>query len=131
MKKELNCLSAKLKDLHGELLQFQTALVEQQDGQRYGPYERLQLAIHDNRFDWIRRLSELITRIDTYTIDRRGRETLDVAAVANEITGLLYGQFPDFARPYEFALNADPRLTITQVEVKNALRAIMPRAESA
>ena len=131
MKAELKQISAKLKELHSELLEHQGALVEQEDGQRYGPYEHLQLAIHDPHFEWIRRLSEIITRIDSYVLDRRNRFPLDGRAVLDEVQGLINGSFPDFAGPYERALNRDPRLTITQVELRRALQAIGPGQQSA
>lgn len=126
MKHELEALSEKLKDLHRELLAFQTRIVQEDDARKYGPYDVLQMAIHDLRFAWIRELSELITQIDSDADDDEAAELYHVEAVVDQMALLLGGSGSDFSLGYQAALRADPHLTLTEVEVKQAVARLRP-----
>lgn len=120
VKNGLHELSAKLKDLHKELLVFQTRIVREEDARKYGPYDLLHMAIHDLRFAWIRELSGLIAQIDIYTSEHEEGEPYDLNAVVKQVAALLGGSQSDFSLGYQAALRADPHLTMTEVEVKKA-----------
>jgi hypothetical protein len=117
---ELHALSAKLKDLHKELLVFQTQIVQEEDARKYGPYDLLHMAIHDVRFAWIRELSELITQIDVHTSEQEEGEPYNPNVVVKQVAALLGGSRSDFSLGYQAALRAEPHLTMTEVEVKKA-----------
>lgn len=126
VKNELQHLSAKLKDLHKHLLGFQARIAQEEDARKYGPYDLLQMAIHDLRFAWIRELSELITQIDIDSSDDEEDEARDLGAMVDRATSLLGDSGSDFSLGYQAALRADPHLTMTEVEVKKALARLRP-----
>jgi hypothetical protein len=126
VKSELHHLSAKLKDLHKHLLGFQARIAQEEDARKYGPYDLLQMAVHDIRFAWIRELSELITQIDIYSSDDEAGEPYDLRAVMDQVVSLLADSRSDFSLGYQAALRADPHLTMTEVEVKKALARLRP-----
>lgn len=126
VKNELQHLSAKLKDLHKHLLGFQARIAQEEDARKYGPYDLLQMAIHDLRFAWIRELSELITQIDIDSSDDEEDEPHDLRAMIDRAASLLGDSGSDFSLGYQAALRADPHLTMAEVEVKKALARLRP-----
>lgn len=124
MRNELEVLSAKLRALHQDLLLLQVQNVEQVDERKYTSYDALQLAIYDSRFEWLRRISTLVTHIDVLIY-----ETDDVAfdglkAIYQEASALFQKSETDFSDHYKIALNLDPHLFVKQGEVLMALLGI-------
>lgn len=125
MKKSLSNLSSKLIKLHRDLLFFQAALAEKEDDRQYSPYDLLTLSIHDARFEWLRRFSELITQIDMITDDKESKP-FDLQAIIDQTKNLIDGEASDISANYKLALSGNPELILKQVEAKKALSALEP-----
>ena len=129
-KKMLHQLSATLKSLHKDLLQFQARHAEEFDEQKYSAYHLLHLCLHDDRFLWLRNLSSLITQIDHRVHDEEEVEILDLQSIYDEAWGLLHNSIPDFSQHYNLALSQDPHLYMKQADVLSALQELQPFARS-
>lgn len=121
MKKELENLSSKLRDLHKDLILFQARNAEQVDERKYTPYDVLHLSIYDGRFEWLRRLSSLMTYIDEMLNEESEIRVEDVRCIHGEVSGLFQNDDSDFLGHYNLALNQDPHLFVKQGEVLKAL----------
>jgi len=60
----LNQLSAVILKLHKALLEYQQQIVEKESGKRMTPYEMLGAALNDERFSWLKPLSQMAVTID-------------------------------------------------------------------
>ena len=123
LRTELNLLHKELIALHKGLLLYQTKRCEDQDGRKYNPYELLNMTFNDARFQWFRKLSQLIARIDEMT-DSRNKKPGDPVEILDEVTVLLNGESEEFVGHYTLALVADPSLTINEVDVRKAISRI-------
>jgi hypothetical protein len=126
MKQALSNLSSKLKALHKHLLQVQVCNAEEIDERRYNTYHILQMAIHDARFEWLRKLSSMIAQIDHRIHSEEEIEILDLQSVYDEVFRLFNHEYPEFSTPYQRALNLDPHLYLKQAEVLSALQELQP-----
>jgi hypothetical protein len=128
LRQELNQLSSALITLHKGLLDYQIKHSQEQDGRKYDPYETLDKAIKDERFQWLRLLSLLISDIDEQLSVRNRKNALDPRECLNQVTGLLDGNNKEFVGRYSLALVADPRIAISEADVRKTisrLRAIL------
>lgn len=125
MKKTMANLSSKLIKLHRDLLFFQAELAEKADDRQYTPYDLLSLSIHDVRFEWLRKFSELITQIDMITDDKENKP-FDLQSIINETKNLVEGQASDISTNYNLALKGNPEIILKQLEAKKALAELEP-----
>ena len=123
MKNELITLSAKLLELHKELLTYQTKLVENEDGRKYNSFDLWNLTTQDPRFAWLRQLSGIIIQIDIAVSEKDKSKSVEPEFLFKSVQALFNAQDSDFAMNYQKALLADPTLTIYDVEVRKILKA--------
>lgn len=123
MKKELSNLSSKLLKLHRDLLFYQAGIAERMDEKKYTPYELLTLSIHDSRFEWLRKFSELITQIDIITDDKENK-VYNLQPLIQEAKSLVNGDAADISTNYKLAILENPEIALKQMEVKKALAAL-------
>lgn len=122
MKTDLNSLSAKLLELHKELLAYQAKLVEKEDGRPYSSFDLWNLSTQDVRFAWLRQLSGLIIQIDIALSEKDKSKSVEPEFLFKQVLALFHAQDSDFALHYQKALQADPKLTIYDVEVRKLLQ---------
>lgn len=125
MKPQLTSLSSALIKFHRELLFFQASIAEHQDERTYTPYELLGLSLSDPRFVWLRKFSELITKIDTVTDDKENKP-FDGSALYDEALHLISGDSSGISEQYNLAMKTEPTLMIKLLDVKSALAALAP-----
>lgn len=129
MKTALENLSLKLKNLHQDLMLFQGRKAEATDERRYGPYDLLRLSMSDPRFEWLKKISSLVARIDERMDQQEEIEALDVREFFDKTSRLFDGSDPVFSEPYTEALESNPHTFIKQAEVLTALKALQPHAK--
>lgn len=129
-KQKLQQLNAALKALHKDLLLIQCRTAEDVDERRYGPYDLLHLCLNDDRFEWLRKLSLLMTQIDHRIHDDEEVEVLDLESIYDEVWRLLHNEYRDFSEHYNLALNRDPHLYMKQGAVLGALEELQPLVKS-
>lgn len=114
----LNDLRGSLLRLHKLLLDGERADYEREHG-RAAAGEMLRIVIEDERFAWLRRLSELIVRIDTmlYSKDEPATET-DARAAFVETRALLStsDDGDEFGTKYRAALQRDPAIVVAHAQ---------------
>jgi hypothetical protein len=128
LRNELNLLNTRLIALHKGLLDYQIKHSQEQDGRKYNPYELLDKAFKDERFQWLRGLSLLISGIDEQLSVRNLKKPVDPSNILDQVVDLLDGKNKEFVGRYSLALVADPRIAITEVDVRKSisgLRAIL------
>lgn len=125
IRKILSDLSTQLKQLHKELLELQKSEVEKHDERKYGPFDLLGMTLNDKRFEWLRPLSKLITRIDI-AADEETIQTGEPRAIFDEAARLLTGTHPEFSKTYNRFLEANPPMARTQGEVTKVLMDLEP-----
>lgn len=125
MKKTLSNVSSKLMKLHRDLLFFQAGLAEKEDERQYSPYDLLSLSIHDPRFEWLRKFSELITQIDMITDDKENKP-FDLQAIIDETKKTIDADAADASPNYKIALMGNTETIGKYFEVKKALALLEP-----
>ena len=120
-RRHLNDLSARLLLLHGVLLEREKTAYESRHG-TVTPPELLRLLLGDDRFAWLRSLSQLIARIDEAVDD----DTPEIGAVAGdfvrETSDLVRSGGSDaFATKYAAALQESPDVVMAHAEVVKLL----------
>lgn len=126
MKTTLSQLSAKFLELHKELLNYETKLVEAADGRRYAPMELWHLTTQDPRFAWLRALSILIVEIDTAVSARDPSKAESPDALFQKAKDLFESTNSDFAQNYQMVLQANPSLTTHELEIRRILKEEKP-----
>lgn len=118
---ELNQLNTHLIALHKHLLDYQVKQAQEHDGRKYDPYEMLDKAFKDPRFQWLRGLSLLISDIEEQLSVRNRKIPLNPAKIIASLIGLLDGETKDFVGRYSLALVADPNIAICEVDVRKSI----------
>jgi hypothetical protein len=125
-----NALSRALRDLHAALLRRARDDHAREEGltQEIGPGELLMLATRDEKFAWLRSLSELMTDID-YLRDEAaaaGNAALRPAVRAAVEQLLTPPAQPEtagpFAQRYWEVMRQDPEVTMAHAAVRQALQ---------
>ena len=119
-------LRGRLLRLHKLLLDAERATYEREHG-RVAAGEMLQLVINDERFAWLRRLSELIVTADEMLDAKQEPATEPLArAVLSQARALLApaaDDATDFAAKYRAALQREPEVVMAHAEVARVLAA--------
>ncbi|MFZ3230654.1 MAG: hypothetical protein WA160_10655 [Pseudobdellovibrio sp.] len=123
MKSKLSEISSNLIKLHRDLIFYQASLVEKEDQRQYSPYELLPLVIHDPRFEWLRRFSELITQIDMITDDKENKP-FDLQAIIDEINKIIDADSAKASPNYKLALLGSTETIGKYFEVKKSLTSL-------
>jgi hypothetical protein len=125
---EPQSLRGALLALHATLLQAQRVETERFDG-RMSASQTLQAAADDLRFDWLKQLSGLITRLDEA---RATGEDDQLAGAVDEVAALLDPPNPDsaFGIRYLRALQEEPEAVMTHRDVTAALARVRGGADA-
>ncbi len=115
-------LSAKLLELHKELLTYQSKLAEKEDSRNYNPYDLWNLSTQDPRFSWLRSLSKLIIEIDIAVSEKDKNKLVEPEFLFKAVKALFNAQDSEFALKYQAALLAQPYLTSYDVEIRRMLK---------
>src|SRR5207245_7605200 len=91
-------LGARLRTLHGALVEIARACYEREHGP-FGSPQLLHLLLHDASFAWLRALSMLMADVDSLLDRPSSIEAEDAAAVRLELDRLLTGS-PPFSTEY-------------------------------
>lgn len=121
LRKEFNQLISNLITLHKGLLDYQIKQSQEQDGKKYNPYEMLDKAMKDPRFQWLRGLSLLISQMEEQMSLRNQTKPLDPLPSLQALVDLLDGNNKDFVGHYSLALVAEPQLAISEVDVRKSI----------
>jgi hypothetical protein len=121
LRKEFNQLISNLIALHKGLLDYQVKHRQEQDGKKYNPYEMLDKAMKDPRFQWLRGLSLLISQMEEEMSLRNKTKPLDPSPSLNSVVELLDGKNKEFVGHYSLALVAEPRIAISEVDVRKSI----------
>ncbi len=121
-RRRLSELSARLLRLHGVLLERERAAYESTYG-RVAPREMLRLLLGDERFAWLRALSQLVARIDD-AVDSRDMPDITTAAEAlvRETAALVRaGGRDEFGAKYAAALQESADVVMAHAAVVKML----------
>lgn len=122
MKNSLQALSAKLLDIHKELLTIQSHVAEAEDQRKYTPYDLWHLSTQDARFQWLRALSGLIIEIDIAVAEKDPAKQVAPELLLKKVDDLFNGPHADFAKKYQAALLSFPALQPLDAEIQKILR---------
>jgi hypothetical protein len=124
----------RLDELHGALLRLHKALLDaerdayERDNGRVTAAKMLDLAINNQKFGWLRRISELIVRIDEITESELPGAREDAKQLLAHTRSLLAPNQAgnDFQRKYDEALQRQPDAVLVHRQVT----AILSREDS-
>lgn len=121
LRQALNHLISNLLTLHKGLLDYQVKHAQEQDGKKYNPYEMLDKAMKDPRFQWLRGLSTIISQMEEQLSIRNRNKPLEPTPSLSSLVDLLDGKNKEFVGHFSLALVADPRLAISEVDVRKSI----------
>jgi hypothetical protein len=81
----------------------------------------LDKAMKDPRFQWLRGLSLLISQMEEEMSLRNKTKPLDPSPSLNSVVELLDGKNKEFVGHYSLALVAEPRIAISEVDVRKSI----------
>ena len=116
----LDELSSVLRRLHKALLDAEASLY----GPIGGPLELLNLAVHHERFTWLRSLSELMVEIDEARDDSEAADNALLAALRTsieELVGPRTPKDPRFRERYAVLLQQSPAAAMAHGDLRRAL----------
>ncbi len=128
LKQAFKELSKALTHLHKDLLMLEAKRLEDQLGQKLGPYELLNYSLNDASMAWLRKLSELIVNIDTIIDESPNLSAQDSQRVASEVLAVIEKpKDPDseFWRKYQSYLT-NPDIIMKHARVKDVLVPLIP-----
>ncbi|RYZ78641.1 MAG: hypothetical protein EOP04_29315 [Proteobacteria bacterium] len=121
--KKLRDLSFSLSDVHKSLLQYQKVITEIREESAMNPNQLLQNTISHIDFEWLRKISKLMTRLDE-SIDEGGDEAPDLQLQILKELHLLFNDVnhdPEFRARIDHALNKDPNLCLQIINFRKRL----------
>lgn len=123
-KNHLNTLSHLLLRLHKSLLQFQKEKHEASEDKNLSAYDVLHLSLTHPDFEWLRKISGLVVRIDE-ALDDKALVIAELHRSAiTEIHSMFFedsDDFADFKSNLTLAQSKDPLLEIQVLEIKKTL----------
>ena len=121
--RHLQQLHTALRNLHKILLDDERAAYERDHG-RIAPAKMLELAIGDAQFAWLRRISDLVIRIDEITESAEPDAASRAGDLLADIRELILAPNPDseFGRKYTAALQRLPDAVLAH----KSLSALLP-----
>jgi hypothetical protein len=122
---KLRDLSFSLSNVHRTLLQFQKVITEIREESPMTPNALLQNTISHIDFEWLRKISKLMTRLDE-SLDEDGDDAPQLQKQILLEMHLLFNDEnhdPDFKARIDTALNKDPNLCLQIVDFRKKLSA--------
>ena len=119
----LDRLRTGLLRLHKSLVVRERISYERIHGRIESSGQLLHLLIHDQHFEWLHGISELLVRIDE-TLENKQAETDEIDLLFVEAKALLKAveEGNEFQKKYYAAIQEDPDVTLAHGEVWKALR---------
>ncbi|MBY0555454.1 hypothetical protein K2P97_13055 [bacterium] len=118
---QINNLFRILLRVHKSLLDFQKLATETFEQRKFSSYDILQLAFNHPEFEWLRKISVIMSEMDEATSDKKNLPTeaqlKDFARRLNEIFSENSQDF-DFKRRLDVALARDTRLFSEVAELR-------------
>jgi DNA repair ATPase RecN len=123
--KKLRDLSFSLSDVHRSLLQFQKVITEIREESAMTPHQLLQNTLSHKDFEWLRKISKLMTRLDS-SLDEDGDDAPEVQKQILKELHLLFNDEnhdPEFNNRINTALDKDPNLCMQIIDFRKRLSA--------
>ncbi|AZZ36078.1 hypothetical protein CIK05_04485 [Bdellovibrio sp. qaytius] len=123
IKAELTLISQLLLRVHKSLLQYQKEKYEAQHEQILNPYDTLHLSMSHEDFDWLRKITSLVVRMDE-SLDDEATVIADLhQSVLTEVHSLFDESdlYADFKSKVNMAQSRDPMLVVQILELKKKM----------
>ncbi len=120
IKADLTKVSQLLLRVHKSLLQFQKEKYEAQNEKSLTPYDVLHLSMSHEDFDWLRKITSLVVRMDE-SLDDETTILEDLhRSVLTEVHSLFDESdlYSDFKSKLKIAQSQDPMLVVQVLELK-------------
>jgi hypothetical protein len=121
---KISNLSRLLTKVHRSLLDFQKKIHEGLEERRLSAQDTLHLAIHHPDFEWLRKISVLISQMDEVVDDKKNPATEDsLKKFSKQLRELFVddSQHNNFRTRLDIALAKDPTLCLEIAELRSAL----------
>lgn len=120
IKSELTKISQLLLRVHKSLLQFQKEKYEAQNEKSLSPYDVLHLSMSHEDFDWLKKITSLVVRMDESLDDETTILSELHRSVLTEVHSLFdeSDMYADFKSKLKVAQSRDPLLVVQVLEVK-------------
>jgi len=121
---KISNLSRLLTKIHRSLLDFQKKVHEGLEERRLSPQDTLHLAIHHTDFDWLRRISVIISKMDEVAEDKKNpasEESLKQFTKQLREIFIDGSQHINFKGRLDIAMAQDPNLCLEIAELRSAL----------
>lgn len=120
IKADLTKISQLLLRVHKSLLQFQKEKYEAQNEKTLSPYDVLHLSMSHQDFDWLKKITSLVVRMDE-SLDDETTILVDLhRSVLTEVHSLFdeSDMYADFKSKLMVAQSRDPMLVVQVLELK-------------
>ena len=120
IKAELTKITQLLLRVHKSLLQFQKEKYEAQNDKQLSPYDVLHLSMSHEDFDWLKKITSLVVRMDE-SLDDENTVVADLhRSVVAEVHSLFdqSEMYADFKSKLMVAQSRDPLLVTQVLELK-------------
>lgn len=123
IKAELTLISQLLLRVHKSLLYFQKEKYEAQHEQVLSPYDTLHLSMSHQDFDWLKKITSLVVRMDESLEDDKTVLADLHQAVLTEVHSLFDESeiYADFKTKLKLAQSRDPMLVVQVLELKKKI----------
>lgn len=120
IKSELTKISQLLLRVHKSLLQFQKEKYEAQNEKTLSPYDVLHLSMSHEDFDWLKKITSLVVRMDESLDDETTILSELHRSVLTEVHSLFdeSDMYADFKSKLKVAQSRDPLLVVQVLELK-------------
>ncbi len=120
IKSDLTKITQLLLRVHKSLLQFQKEKYEAQNEKTLSPYDVLHLSMSHEDFDWLKKITSLVVRMDE-SLDDENTVLADLhRSVLTEVHSLFdeSDMYADFKSKLNVAQSRDPMLVVQVLELK-------------
>lgn len=123
IKSELTLISQLLLRVHKSLLQFQKEKYEALHEQILSPYDTLHLSMSHEDFDWLKKITSLVVRMDESLDDDKTILADLHQSVLTEVHSLFDESdiYADFKSKLKLAQSRDPMLVVQVLELKKKI----------
>lgn len=120
IKSDLTKISQLLLRVHKSLLQFQKEKYEAQNEKLLSPYDVLHLSMSHEDFDWLKKITSLVVRMDESLDDETTILSELHRSVFTEVHSLFdeSDMYADFKAKLKVAQSRDPMLVVQVLELK-------------
>lgn len=123
IKAELTLITQLLLRIHKSLLQYQKEKYEAQNEKSLSPYDTLHLSMSHEDFDWLKKITSLVVRMDE-SLDDEHAVIADIhQSVLREVHSLFDESetYADFKSKLKIAQSRDPMIGVQVLELKKKI----------